>query len=127
MLLPGDPPDNCMVCAKKVAADTAEAPQLVEKGSSIAVHGHSYHLDDFTLVESEGGPCLIGQLINFGTSPQTRDRGACFISLKLFGRVRDMLEKLSDDQIFSDEVFFICVLYRIFYLPFYIARALHDR
>lgn len=100
--LPGVPPDNCPVCAKKAADDTMYSPQLIQQGTGIAFGGYNYHLNDFALVRSDGGLCLIGQIVKIEASSKARDAGACQLSLTLCGRVRDMLE-LSPSDIFSDE------------------------
>ncbi|KAI0095061.1 S-adenosyl-L-methionine-dependent methyltransferase [Irpex rosettiformis] len=100
--LPGSPPDNCPVCARAAAQDLAQAPQVVEQGSGVAIGGYIYHLNDYALAKSDGGPCLIGQVEEIKASVAAREQGACHISLRLFGRVRDVIGPEDEDRL-SDE------------------------
>lgn len=105
--LPGNPPDNCPVCAKAAAREVLQTPQIIEKGSGVAIGGYNYHLNDYAMVESDGGPCLIGKIINIKSSSKARDLGACEVSLQLLGRVRAMVTVAKED-LYQDEVNFVC-------------------
>lgn len=100
----GDPPDNCYVCAEKAAQDFAQCPQAVDKGSGVAFGGHVYHLNDFALVESEGGLCLVGQIIKIDFASQSRGMGSCTVTITVFERVSSILSSCPGDDIVKDEV-----------------------
>lgn len=90
--LPGQPPDNCYVCAQAAARDTAQAPQIVCQGTGVAIGDHTYHLNDYALVKSGKGPCLIGQVVGIEASSIAREQGACLVRLVLFGRAREVAQ-----------------------------------
>lgn len=92
MLLPGYPPDTCSVCAKAAARGTAQAPQVIRHGAGVAIGDHTYHLNDYALVKSGEGSCLIGQIVSIKTSNIAREQGACQVCLVLFGRAREVAQ-----------------------------------
>ncbi|KAI0348187.1 S-adenosyl-L-methionine-dependent methyltransferase [Trametopsis cervina] len=95
--------DSCPVCAHDAAENFAAAPQVVENGSGIAFDNHSYHLNDFALVESLGGPCLVGQIIGFDQSAKARDLGACNITLRVLSSLNEILGKASNTDVIKNE------------------------
>lgn len=68
MPLPGHPPDTCFVCAKAAARDIAQALQIIRHGAGVAIGDYAYHLNDYALVKSSEGFCLVGQIVSIKTS-----------------------------------------------------------
>lgn len=72
-----------------------------------AIGGCNYHLNDCGMVESDGGPCLIGKIINIKSSSKIRDLGACEVSLQLLGRVKAMVTVAKED-LYEVNFIYVC-------------------
>ena len=78
------PPDNCPVCIASAQQDQETVPFLAR--DSLTYLGHTYHPNDYALINATDGPAQVGRIISFhnkrGSSPT--------VAIQYLGRIVDL-------------------------------------
>ncbi|RPD65262.1 S-adenosyl-L-methionine-dependent methyltransferase [Lentinus tigrinus ALCF2SS1-6] len=88
-----DPPDNCLACI--AAAERSQETEPCLTRDSLMYLGHTYHADDYALVQATDGPANIGRILSFhdkkGSSPT--------VTLRLLGRIVELTSNIAESSL----------------------------
>ncbi len=95
--------NSCDICLKASELDTRDHAQLLGVHGSVAgvaLRGTNYHINDFAMVRSDSGACIIGQLLDI---KEVSRRGPLTATIQVLGRMNELLSKYPH-KFLKDEV-----------------------
>ncbi|KAK0466328.1 S-adenosyl-L-methionine-dependent methyltransferase [Desarmillaria tabescens] len=98
------PPNNCPNCLLRDQREQEKSAVKIADG--IASGGIHYHIDDFVLYASSGGPAAIGQVIDIKTSDRHTASAQSSVSVRPVGRISD-LDVLPESEIRDERHVFL--------------------
>ncbi|KAH8119729.1 S-adenosyl-L-methionine-dependent methyltransferase [Phellopilus nigrolimitatus] len=90
--------DLCRADQAEFERASTNCTRIIDDGDFIGfeLQGLNYHCWDVALIQTENGQCEIGQITSIAEIISTHDEGSFSLTIKLFGRVNDLIRQSND-------------------------------